>query len=147
MQAQTWYEEALAHQREIGARPAIMISLNNLGNLASERGDPASAQTFYRECLALASEVGEQVALVYSLAGLAAVMAQRADLPRAARLAAAAETLRVRLAAAWEQIEARIFERTVAAARAGLDPTAFDAAWSEGTRMALDEAIADALAE
>ncbi len=147
VQAQTRYEEGLAHQREIGARPAIMISLNNLGNLASERGDPASAQTFFRECLALASEVGEQVRLVYCLAGLAAVMAQRADLARAARLAAAAETLRVRLAAAWEQIEARIFERTVAAARAGLDQTAFDAAWSEGTRMTLDEAIADALAE
>jgi class 3 adenylate cyclase/tetratricopeptide (TPR) repeat protein len=145
LQAQAWYEEGLTLQQEMGAKPAIMTSLNNLGNLAVERGDAASAQASYRACLALASEVGEQVALVYSLAGLAAVMAQRAGLLRAARLAAAAETLRVGIGAAWEQIEARIFERTVAAARAGLDQTAFDAAWSEGTRMALDEAIAEAL--
>jgi hypothetical protein len=50
----------------------------------------------------------------------------------------------VGIGAAWEQIEARIFERTVAAARAGLNQAAFDAAWFEGTRMALDQAIADA---
>jgi len=145
--AQARYEEGLALQRQMGAKPAIATSLNNLGNLAIERGDADGARTSYRECLTLAREIGEQVALVYSLAGLAAVMAQAADMPRAATLAAAAETLRLRTGATWESIEASIFERTVTAARAGMSMAAFDAAWSQGEQMTVDEAVDSALAE
>ena len=74
-------------------------------------------------------------------------MAYRDDLPGAIQLVAAAETLRLGVGAVRETMEDRIYERTVAAARAGLSEAAFDTAWSEGERMTLAEAIAIALAE
>jgi len=44
-----------------------------------------------------------------------------------------------------ESLEARIYERALAAARAGLSEAEFSAAWTEGERMTLEEAIAYAL--
>ena len=68
-----------------------------------------------------------------------------ADLSRAARLAAAAESLRLSVGVAREPVEARIYEHAVASARAGLSEAAFQAAWAEGEQMSLNEAINYAL--
>jgi hypothetical protein len=93
----------------------------------------------------LAQDIGAKLLSVYNLNGLAA--AAGSGVPqRSARLAAAAETLRIALHLAWEMGERRIYERTVAAARAALSEAAFAAAWAEGAAMMLDEAVAYALA-
>ena len=130
--ARALFTESLALARELDNKRGISILLNNLGNLAIEQGDAATAQAHYRECLALCKETGNQLYFVYSLSGLAAVMAHRDDLSRATQLVAAAETLRLNVGAVREKVEARIYERTVAAARVGLSEAAFNAAWSAG---------------
>ena len=147
MKARALFEESLALERELDNKRGVSISLNNLGNLAIEQGDAATAQAHYRECLALCKETGNQLYFVYSLSGLAAVMAHGNDLLRATQLEAAAETLRLTVGAVREKVEARIYERTVAVARVGLSEAAFDAAWVEGEHMTLDEAIDYALVE
>ena len=45
------------------------------------------------------------------------------------------------MGAVWEPIEGRIYQRTVATSRAGLSEAAFTAAWAEGERMTLEEAL------
>ena len=74
-------------------------------------------------------------------------MAFRNDLSRAIWLVAAAETLRLSVGAIREKVEDRIYQHTVAVARAGLSEAEFNAAWSEGERMTVGDAVNFALAE
>lgn len=140
------YDRSLALHREMGDRQGTAMSLINLGNLAIEQGDPIAARAAYWATLRLLQELGDKAGLVFSLSGLAAVAARLADAPRAARLAAAAETLRSRVGMPWEATEGRIYERAVATARACLGEDGFNAAWSEGAHMTLDAAVDYALA-
>ncbi|MBU0491100.1 MAG: tetratricopeptide repeat protein [Chloroflexi bacterium] len=144
--ARALYEESLTLHQEMGDRPGVAMSLINLGNLALEQDEVLAAQTAYRASLKLLQELSDQTGLVFSLSGLAAVAAQMAHAVRAAQLAAAAETLRASVGVPWEATEGQIYERAVTAARAGLGPADFAAAWVVGEQMTLDEAIASALA-
>jgi class 3 adenylate cyclase/tetratricopeptide (TPR) repeat protein len=139
-------EESLALFREMGDKWGITLGLINLGNLLIEQGD-ATAQARYAESLVLCKELGDKKNMVNGLSGLGAVAALRADMPRAIKLAAAAETLRLGIGAVWEATEGRIYEHTIAAARAGLGEDAFMAAWAQAAHMTLDQAINYALAD
>jgi hypothetical protein len=83
---------------------------------------------------------------VWCLAGLAAVAAGVNQASRAARLAAAAETLWGAINLAWDTAEGRLYERARATALAALGPAAFQSAWAEGQEMTLDVVVGYALA-
>ena len=110
-----------------------------------EQDDTMTARALYSESLTLCQEMGDKINMVCNLSGLAAVVARTADLPRAARLAAAAESLRLSVGVAREPVEARIYEHALDSARAGLSDSAFQAAWAEGEQMSLNEAVDYAL--
>lgn len=139
-------EESLTLFRELGDKWGTTLGLINLGNLLVEQGDLAARER-YAEGLLLCKELGDKKNIVNVLSGLGAVAVLSADLPRAARLAAAAETLRLSIDAGWEAAEGRIYEHTLAAVRAGLAEGDFKVAWAEGAAMTVDDAIAYALAE
>jgi hypothetical protein len=61
------------------------------------------------------------------------------------RLLAAMERYREQTGIIRSPIDHPRYTQDVAAARAQLDETAFDAAWAEGRAMTLDQAIAEAL--
>jgi hypothetical protein len=65
---------------------------------------------------------------------------------RAARLLGAAQALREQLGAPMPPVERPDYERFVTAIRTALGEGAFNHAWSEGKRVPLDEAIAEACA-
>jgi hypothetical protein len=75
------------------------------------------------------------------------IAAGQHQLARAARLFAAAETLRVRIGAPGRPRDREQISALVADVRAQLGSAAFDTAWAEGAAMLLDEAIVDALVE
>jgi tetratricopeptide (TPR) repeat protein len=137
-------EESLTLFRELGDKWGTTLGLINLGNLLVEQGDVAARER-YAESLLLCKELGDKKNIVNVLSGLGAVAVLLADLPRAARLVAAAETLRLSIDAGWEAAEGRIYEHTLAAVRAGLAKDAFDVAWGEGSVMTVDEAVSYAL--
>lgn len=139
-------EESLTLFRELGDKWGTTLGLINLGNLLVEQGDLAARER-YAEGLLLCKELGDKKNIVNVLSGLGAVAVLTGDLPRAARLAAAAETLRLSIDAVWESAEGRIYEHTLAAVRAGLSEDVFNVAWAEGAAMTVDDAIAYALAE
>ena len=142
--ARTLNEESLTLFRELGDKWGTTLGLINLGNLLVEQGDLAARER-YAEGLLLCKELGDKKNIVNVLSGLGAVAVLSADLPRAARLAAAAETLRLSIDAVWEATEGRIYEHTLAAVRAGLPEDVFKVTWAEGAVMTVDEAIAYAL--
>jgi class 3 adenylate cyclase/predicted ATPase len=145
--ARALQKESLALKRTRGDKRGITTSLINVGNLAIEQNDSALAQATYLESLGLSNEMGDKKNIVYNLSGLAAVAILLGDLPRAVRLAAVAETLRLNLGAGWEPIEGRIYDRTLAAAKAALSEEVFNAAWNAGKQMTLEGAIEYALQE
>jgi DNA-binding CsgD family transcriptional regulator/tetratricopeptide (TPR) repeat protein len=139
------YQAALEMQRRLGHRRGMAVSLTNLGSLAQRRGDHRQAEAFYREGLALLVELGDRRRTAACLEGLAAAASARGEAQRGARLFGAAEGLRERAGVTLPPPHRASHEPHVEAARARLDPDAFQAAWASGCAMPLDEAVGFAL--
>ena len=134
-------DEALSIARPRHDKWLASTVTGSLG-LALAPEDPAQAVMLLEESLALAYDIGHRSLIVRRLEDLASVLASsdRADV--ASKLVGASESLRdafgferscARQAAVW------------AAARERLGPAAFEAAWSEGSAMTADDAVALAL--
>jgi len=145
--ARAFFEQSLTIGRELGARPFIGIDLVNLGNVALEQNDYSTARASYAESLQIAQEEGEKHSIGYGLAGLAGVWVGLGDAARAARLAALVGKLFTEMGSNMEPVEQRIYDHTLASARAALDEEAFNDAFEAGQKMTLDEAVALALEE
>ncbi len=140
------YSEALALRREIGEKSGIIGTVHNLGHIALHEGDYARAIALFKESLALTQTLDEAwLGTVVCLAGLAGVATAMRQPERAARLFGAAEALIERRQLVWPPADRAEYDRNVAAARAQLDESTFNAAWAEGRAMTLEQAIAYAL--
>ena len=141
------FEESLALSREVGHKFSGSVSLHNLAGVAQGHGDHERAAELYAEGLALAVELSDKANAAFCLEGLARVTSVRGDHERAARLFGAAEAL---LEAAGDPLyahaQARVsYERVVGGLRSGLDDEVFQAAWSEGRAMEMEQAVRYAL--
>ena len=135
----------MAH--ELGDRTGVAASLLNLGAAEMQRGDHERAETLLREGLGLARDVGDKISLAEGLEYLAGTSGARGRGERAARLYGAAEVLRESLAAPLLPAERPFYERHLVASRSQLDETAWEAAWSEGRAMTMEDAVGYALEE
>jgi predicted ATPase/DNA-binding SARP family transcriptional activator len=145
--AQAVYEASLVLRRQGGDPWAIAESLTGLGRVLVQQDDARRATILLQESVALLRDVGDNRALADSLEALAAATGLQGQPERAARLWAAAETLRGASGAPLDQFDRTRNERWLAAVRAGVDEAAWRAAWQEGRTMPLEEAIAEALRE
>ncbi len=139
--ARASYEESLALRREVGEKRGVAVSLGNLGHVALYQGHTERAGVLFREALGLAWELMYKVGIAEYLGGLAGAAVAEGRATRAARLLAASEGLLNTLDARLEPPDRAEYERSIAAARAGLGDAAFAAAWTEGTVMTLEEAV------
>jgi predicted ATPase len=139
--------EGLALSRELEDASAIAEALHNLAVAThpSEGCGPAAA--LFKESLALSSRVGHRSIVADCLEGLAFVDARRGESRRSVRLQASAEALREAAGASSEGTERPLYEAEFEAVRGRLDGETLGEAWEKGRTMALDEAVADALAE
>ena len=140
-------EESLTLSRRLGDRRSSAIALINLGDTARRRGDAVQARARYVESLTLSRAMGDKWLAAYNLEGLAAVSHTRGQAERAARLWGTAAALRETIGAPMAQTERDSYERGVAAVRATLGDTQYEAAWAVGHAMPLEQAIAAALGE
>jgi tetratricopeptide (TPR) repeat protein len=139
------YEESLAMAREEGDKLRQALPLGNLGYVAQQAGDYERAEAAHLEGLALFLELENTRHIPQHLAILAGPVAAQGYLKKAARLLGASEGLLEKMglvAQAADQVE---IERYEAAVREQLDEATFEAAWSEGRAMSLEEAVAYAL--
>jgi predicted ATPase/transcriptional regulator with XRE-family HTH domain len=138
-------EESLGLWRELGEKWNAAMTLHNLGHAVHHVGDVARAEAIFAESLSLFSEVRAKVGIAMCVAGLAGVSATRGDGERAVVLFGAADAL---LGATGGQLQAadlQDYEEGLAAAASRLERRAFDAAWSEGSSMQLEEVVGYAL--
>jgi predicted ATPase/DNA-binding SARP family transcriptional activator len=143
--ARALLEESLAIHRELGSKWGIAWSLCFLGTFALSQGDYGAARALLEESLAIFRELGSKWGIASILEGLAALAVAQAQSERAARLFGAEEGLREAMGAPLPPADRAEHDRSVAAVRTALGEEGFAAAWAEGQRMELEQAIACAL--
>ncbi|HEX6668280.1 MAG TPA: LuxR C-terminal-related transcriptional regulator, partial [Gemmatimonadales bacterium] len=139
--------EAERRQRTLDQPWGLSAILHWLGDLARARGDLAGAVARYRESLALVGDSSHFLFVADALDGVAAVAATRGQPERAARLHGAAAALREQMGEVVPPWERPAHERDLAAARAALEPAAFEAAWAAGVALPLEAAVAEAMSD
>jgi predicted ATPase len=143
--ARALYQEALETLGERNPRQRA-VTLFDLGQVSLAADDSRAARGFYRDSLATSARLGDRSMVANVLEGLAGVGVFQGHPERAAQLLGAAEALRKAINAPIQPADLPLYERTVTAGRAALGETDFVAAWNEGVEMALEDAIALALA-
>jgi hypothetical protein len=134
-------EEALAIHREVGDLFGLIGSLYIVGRAAAELHDLEAARALFMETLAIEEAFGERTGLALSLDNLADLEISEGDAMRAMRLAGASEVIKegvggqappdlITLPDLRELAHPLLSDREI------------EAAWREGRRMSLEEAIA-----
>jgi tetratricopeptide (TPR) repeat protein len=144
-QAIPLFEECLADARERGDRHSVGAILRSLGELVQMRGDYLGAAARLQESMRLIHELDDQPCTSTTLDCLGTLALARAEPVRAVRLWGAAEASRESQGLVLSQAERERLDQIIADGRSRLGDDAFAAAWSDGSTMSLDEAVAYAL--
>jgi hypothetical protein len=115
--------------------------------VAQSQEDYSAAHSFYSEAIVLSQEISDSLRVVFNLSAFATLAAAQNKPELAARLVGAAETQIPSIRFEISKNERAEHDQAIAAARAALDEEAFLAAWEEGKKMTLDEAVSYALLE
>jgi tetratricopeptide (TPR) repeat protein len=137
----TLLTESIERARKVGDPGHLASTLRSLGRVLAV-DDPGTAITVLRENLELARDLNDSPALVETFETLAAV----ADPESGAVLVGAAAALRAAAGAIASPDEAAWLARTEADLRSALGDAAFAAGVDVGRRLAVDDAVARALA-
>jgi predicted ATPase len=138
--------ESLRRYRELDNQAGIVSVENLIGRLELTQGNLDEARRYYSASLRQTRDWGWLLRIAQSLDGLASVAAAEGQAVRAMRLAGASSQWH-HTVEGFELAEERAeYERALTPIRQSGDPAAL-AAWEEGRRMTIDEAIALALDE
>ena len=143
--AAAWLEEALAIRRRIGYREGVGICLFLLALARYHQRDYASAYALSREAVVMLHELRSGYTIQNPLAA-AAILAAFTRPEQAVRLAGAVQALGEATNIPPIPLVVRPLKTMLDQVRATLPEAVFEAAWSEGLAMSLDEAVAEALA-
>ncbi len=150
IQAQTYYTESLAAFRELGDRVGVASVFLDLGRVAHTQGDDRKAREYYTQSLTVFGEFKNKQLISECLEGIAGLASAAGQHPegtrRAARLFGAAESVRESAGVPLPSVQRAEYKRTIAAIRAQIEEPTFAAAWAEGQKLTLEQAIAEALA-
>jgi predicted ATPase/transcriptional regulator with XRE-family HTH domain len=137
-------QECLHVNHELGDRRGRGMTLEILGRVTRAQGEDLVARSLYAQALSLLSDAGDRWSVARCIESIA-VMYVESDTWRAARLFGAAETLRQSIGLPQTYLDRSRCEQAVAAARARLGATGFEAVWAGGGELTLTQAIEEAL--
>ena len=146
-QARRNYEAAVAVAEQAGNIRRKYSSLATLSFIAQHENDHMQAIALLRQKLAFAREMKNHHYMAMEIWMLAGSLGAVGEPERAARLLGAAETTLSRIGAHIETTDRPEYERINREVRTLLDEATFQAAWAEGRKMTLEQAVADALDE
>lgn len=118
------------------------LALTGLATVSSAEGGYREAEMKAREAVGLMASVQSKLGVVDALEALACAIARQEGHAEAARLLGAAEAIRGSIGYVRFPIEERGYLQTLTLVRDALESDGFDAAWSEGKAMSLEEAVA-----
>ncbi len=142
--ARRCFTEALAEKRRIGDGRGLVVVLQGIGDVDRREGKLTDARRAIAESLELCVELPDVLGAIQGLEALASICADESETAASGlRFAAAAEAVRISShfkRSAEDTIE---FERSVATMREVLRNSAADAAWAQGSSMAVLDAAAE----
>ncbi|HLK58287.1 MAG TPA: tetratricopeptide repeat protein, partial [Chthonomonadaceae bacterium] len=141
VEARALLEESLATCRALGDKRNITFALSTMGSVALSQGDYAIARARLEENLAICRELGDKRGIADALDGFAHLAHREQQERHAARLWGAATSIREKIATPRTPRELEKYNQQIAQARAVLGQAVFDAAFTEGSAMSLDQAI------
>jgi tetratricopeptide (TPR) repeat protein len=144
--ARHYMEESAATHRKLGRKQALANNLLDLGFVALAEGRLDEAGTAFGECVAICGRERFADGLMWAIEGAAALALERSSPAEATRLLASTTRPRADLGMAddfYVTGDARRAQ-TLDSARAQLGEARFEAAWSDGEGLALDEAAEQA---
>jgi transposase len=119
------------------------LVLRSLGYLALQQDSAHEAIALFQQSLICSQDIGDKKGIAQCLEGCAYVASAIGQPEQASRLWGSAEAL-------WEPASRQspadrtMYHRSVAAARAQIDPAAFTRAWAEGRALSFEQAIVEA---
>lgn len=137
--------ESTAIAREIGDKTRIAICAHWLGQVALVSGDVPEAIRLTGESFEIYKALEDRWGLAHCLAGYASLAARVGDWEKAVRLWSYADQLRDEIGSPLPPMERAQREEQLTAARAALP--GFEAAFLEGRRLELQEALALAVSD
>ena len=140
-------EESLELRRQMGNKWGVGVSLGTLGWAAMREGDWNRAVARLGESLEVRQEIGDKGGSAWCLERLAEVAMAQGQAEKAVRVFGAAAALRDSIGSVIDPVDQPDYQRTLAALQAELGEAAFTAAWTEGSTLTLEQAVAHARAE
>ena len=132
--------EAVALAEELEDGRLLPFHIVNRGQLHVLQGADTPAARDFARTLQLCRESGESLPVAEALTGLAAIAARRGEMDVAARLSGAADAQRVFEAVGVPEL--RLRQQVIDPARAPAAEAAWARAWTAGTSLTFDQAIA-----
>jgi predicted ATPase/class 3 adenylate cyclase len=136
---------ALMLSNQVADRWGIALAHSGLGAAALARGDLGLAAKEFKTSLVIFRDVGARDRVAETVQDLALLSHQMGASQQSIRLSAGAATMQKASRLAFWPAVAALREAALAEARTSLGTTAFDAAWSKGRLMSVEETIEDAL--
>lgn len=146
-EARELYEASHAIALELGSKPVIWQTLHGLGTLERLQGRYAAAKAFFRRSAVIPLEGQYWGGLALDLLAFAVIACEEGRIEGGAVLLGAIAALTTSKQLAYHPSDQAELERFTARARAGLEPTAFDAAWLRGQALPPEQAVAYARAD
>jgi predicted ATPase/class 3 adenylate cyclase len=143
-QASDLYEESLEILGEMEFNLELAGNLHKLGYIAQYRGEYLKAAGLFVKSLSMQRDMGNKQGIAECLAGLASVAVVTGELETGVRLFAATEKFLTDLGAPLGPADRAEMERDLSVARVQLSEDAYSIAWTRGTDMTLESAIASA---
>jgi tetratricopeptide (TPR) repeat protein len=144
-EAQRYFEEGLAIQRQLGNQWGIAEVLNNLGQTALRQGRIDEARKHHAESLDIAREIENHQGVAMALGSFGLLASADGDLARAARLLGASKALHNLISAPAPSDTQAELDLTLERIIKEMGERTFAEAWAEGQAMPLEHAIALAL--
>jgi predicted ATPase/DNA-binding SARP family transcriptional activator/Tfp pilus assembly protein PilF len=147
VQAEKIYEESLALSEDVGDKRGQALALHNLGYVARHEDELARAAGYFKKSMEFYRGSNDERGAALCVLGLAAVAQSRGRIERGTRLLSAAKAILDSIGATLSAADRIEFEQTAAAIRRVLSEEDLAAAWVEGKKLTLDQAIELALNE
>ncbi|HEY5903095.1 MAG TPA: helix-turn-helix domain-containing protein [Anaerolineales bacterium] len=137
-------EEALANGREIGSLISVLLAYFQLVIIACLQNDQAMARQYCWESWTLSKETGSPFVSLFALFAFGLAASIGPEPAQGVRLLAATQVSLARLGMAPSHGDAVtvVARQVLERAQARLDPEIFQAAWTEGQQMTLEQALA-----
>jgi predicted ATPase/DNA-binding CsgD family transcriptional regulator len=139
--AQGLLEKSLAMRQALGEKWGIAVSLGSLGWVALRQSDFERAVATLQKSFDIRKEIGDKGGMAWCLEKMAQIAQLKDDAGRAARIFGAAAAMRVSNASVIDPTDVTGYEQSIEYLRSKLSDDIFNAVWSEGQAMTLEQII------